>query len=108
IAVQGQDSVYKTDENGYFRINAGMNSVVVFSHPQFYPNKLKVRPGKGGVMQVSLVEKYLKDPERLHTLYDEVDKKEFLGSASTIHTNQLASNLDYTYASALAGQMAGL
>ena len=53
-------------------------------------------------------EDYLESLETLDRPYGTVDKESFLGSASTIHTNQLTTTLSNTIIPAFAGRLSGL
>ncbi len=51
---------------------------------------------------------YLKNPETLDRPYGTVDKESFLGSASTIYTDQLTTTLSSTIIPAFTGRLTGL
>ena len=112
VEIQIKGSSEKTTSNnlGNFELKAKVGDIILFSHPDFYTAEKKVKSEieTKEAIEFYLVEKYLKDPEKLDVLYGTVDKEEFLGAASTIYTEQLSSSLSNTIINSFAGRMAGL
>ena len=110
IHVKGQEKTFVTDQAGRFELDVEPGQVLVLSHPEYYTSKRKVKANdlSGGGFSVSLHDKYLKDPDQMDVLYGSMDKESFLGAASTIYTDQIASPLSSSVISSFAGRMAGL
>jgi len=86
------------------------NDIITLSHPDYLYKEVKLN-SKGVLYKDStivLIEKYLKNSNVIDRPYGTVDKESFLGSASTIYTNQLTSTLASTIIPAFAGRFSGL
>lgn len=108
VALESSDSVVISDEKGFFEIGANDGSRLIFQHPDFYTYELPVNAGLKDIFEVQLVDRYLKNPEKIDVLYGTAEKDKTVGAISTVHTNQLTSSLSTNYASALAGRLPGL
>ena len=103
------DSITTSDENGYFELPQDSYSKIYLEHPEYFVQKASVGSLKAeDTMRVNLTERMLKNPQKLDILYGTVDKNEYLGSASTVYTNELTSTLAPTYYYSLPGRLAGL
>ncbi|MEA4983136.1 MAG: SusC/RagA family TonB-linked outer membrane protein [Paludibacter sp.] len=85
-------------------------NILTLSHPDYLYKEVKL---KGELISeenltIVMTDKYLKNPEIVDRPYGTVDKESFLGSASTIYTDQLSSTLSSTIIPAFAGRFSGL
>ena len=60
------------------------------------------------VFKVTLNEQFIKNKETVSGPYESKNKKNFLGSAATVYTDELSSMMGTTILPALQGRMAGL
>jgi len=86
------------------------NDVIALSHPNYLYKEVNLK--NKGILHndttIVMVEAYLKNINIIDRPYGTVDKESFLGSASTIYTNQLATTLANTIIPAFAGRFSGL
>lgn len=134
VRVKGHSTSTLTDKDGYFHIAAGPGEVLVFQHPSFDIAEAKIKMGH--TVLVRLTDRYLHDPRSPHfaarsagdmtrttgdtifipavtrpsidVLYGETNPDYFLGSISTIGSNQLSTTPATSYTYALPGRLAGL
>lgn len=100
--------VVMSDEKGFFEITANDGGKLIFKHPGFYSYVLPVKAGVKDIVEVQLVESYLKNPDKMEVLYGTVEKGKSAGAVSTVYTNQLTTSISTNYASSLAGRLPGL
>lgn len=84
-------------------------NVLVLSHPDYLYKEVKLK-SKGILHKdttIVMTEKYLKNSDNIDRPYGITDKESFLGSVSTINTNQMATTLASTIIPALSGRFAG-
>ncbi|WP_423128405.1 SusC/RagA family TonB-linked outer membrane protein [Gaoshiqia sp. Z1-71] len=110
VQVKGREAHALTNVLGYYNLELVPGQVLVFSHPDYYnrERKLKSSDTGGTPVEVSLAAKYLPDPQKLDVLYGSTDKENYIGAASTIYTDQMASSLSNTLISSFSGRLAGL
>ena len=84
--------------------------VLRLSHPEFIHKEVKVNKLKNTerVFKVTLNEQFIKNKETVSGPYESKNKKNFLGSAATVYTDELSSMMGTTILPALQGRMAGL
>lgn len=104
------DTLANTDENGFFQLNGEKNLELLFDHRGFYVKRMKINPRltDKDTLEIRLTERYLKNPDTLDVLYATVDKHKYLGSASTVYTNEIANTLSPTFFYSLPGKLTGL
>lgn len=110
IQVYGNDTKTISDELGHFDFSAMPGCKMIFVHPDFYTRQKQLITGADDTkaLEIQLTEKYLKNPKGMDVLYGVADQSEFLGSASTIYTEQLSSTLSNSIVNSFAGRMTGL
>jgi TonB-linked SusC/RagA family outer membrane protein len=104
-----KDSLTTSDVNGHFNLDSNPSRYIYFEHPAYYVKRIAfegINPGDS--LRIKLTERFLKQTENLDVLYDTVDKEEFLGSASTVYTNELTSTLAPSFIYSLPGRLTGL
>lgn len=111
-----------TDKDGIFTLDRKPGNTVIVSHPGFLVQELRLpkdtlSPRKvieEGIektepaFKIRMVENYIKDPGTIDVLYGTRDKNSFLGSAATIHTNQMNTTLSSNIIASFAGRLPGL
>ncbi|MBL4677158.1 MAG: SusC/RagA family TonB-linked outer membrane protein [Mucilaginibacter sp.] len=106
ISLKGNNQFVISDASGKFEINAPNKSLLVFSHPGYNVKEVTGRDDRA--ITVRLADSYIKSPKTIDVLYGTANTDKFLGSVSTIYTNQLTSTPATLYTYALPGQLAGL
>ncbi len=84
--------------------------ILTLSHPDYLYKQVKLtsKDFSNEDLKIVMTERYLKNTTTLDRPYGVVDKESYLGSASTIYTNQLTSDLSATIIPSFAGQLPGL
>ncbi|MCD7973148.1 MAG: SusC/RagA family TonB-linked outer membrane protein [Candidatus Azobacteroides sp.] len=110
ITVKNSQVKVMTAEDGTFDLNLGKGDIIQISHPYYKVKEVKIKkepiPEKG--LSVRLSPKAIKNPPVMDIAYDTINRKRYLGSASTIYTDQLTKSLSGNIISSFAGQLSGL
>lgn len=82
----------------------------MITHPDYLYKEVKLKKNElsDKSLKIVLTEKYIQHPDVSDQPYGVTDKESFLGSASTIHTEQLTGVLATTIIPALVGRLSGL
>nr|WP_158557080.1 SusC/RagA family TonB-linked outer membrane protein [Mucilaginibacter conchicola] len=105
VVVKTNDTV-STDTKGFFSINAKQGATLSFKGPGYNVAQYKV--GQKDSVGIQLSEQFLKQPQSIDVLYNNVKAEDNLAAISTIYTNQLTTTPASLYTFALPGQLAGL
>ena len=110
ITMKNSDFKVITGIDGVFTFQMKKGDVLRLSHPEFIHKEVKVNKLKNTerVFKVTLNEQFIKNKETVSGPYESKNKKNFLGSAATVYTDELSSMMGTTILSALQGRMAGL
>ncbi len=111
ISVKNSDYKATTSDEGTFDLDAVYGKSLMLSHPDYLVKEIKIplQIKKGKVFKVSLIDKKLKNPATLDVPFGKtVDKTSYLGSASTIYSEEIASTMSHSIIPALVGRMPGL
>ncbi len=104
-----KDSITSTGEEGRFEFSLEANQDIYFYHSNYYIEKIAVTSkSRLKDLRIRLKERFLREENELNVLYDKIQKDNYLGSASTVYTNELTTTLQQTYVHALPGRLAGL
>lgn len=110
VAIKGTNLRTSTIIDGTFDLEIKEGDVLAFTHDKFLYHESKVTKfdvDKG--VLVHLKEEMIKYPSTLTGPYGEViDKDSYLGSASTVYTDQLTKSMGTTIIPGLVGRMSGL
>ena len=110
VVIKGSGKSVTTLEDGTFTLDFVLGDVLVFSHEGFlyYESKISNTDIKKGVL-VHLQSNSIKaSPTVPDPFGNDVDKASYLGSASTVYTEQLTTTMGTTVIPALAGRVTGL
>jgi len=110
IGIKGSDIKTFTKINGTFDLDYKVGDILTYSHKNFMYSESKVskKDVKEGI-QIHLQEKSIKNPSNVPEPYGEIiDKNSYLGSASTIYTDQLTKTMGSTVIPAMVGRISGL
>lgn len=110
VAIKGSDKRTVTSADGTFALEYKAGDVLMFSHKDFlyYESKITGADKKKGVL-VYLREKAMKEPSTIPGPYgNDADRSDYLGSESTVYTDQLTKTMGTTLIPALAGRVTGL
>ena len=110
ITMKNSDFKVVTGTDGVFSFQMKKGDVLRLSHPEFIHKEVKVNKLKNTerVFKVTLNEQFIKNKETVSGPYESKNKKNFLGSAATVYTDELSSMMGTTILPALQGRMAGL
>ena len=110
ITMKNSDFKVITGIDGVFTFQMKKGDVLRLSHPEFIHKEVKVNKLKNTerVFKVTLNEQFIKDKGTVSGPYEPKNKKNYLGSAATVYTDELSSMMGTTILSALQGRMAGL
>lgn len=110
ITMKNSDFKVVTGEDGAFTFQLKKGDVLRLSHPGFIHKEVKVNKLKNTerIFKVTLNELFIKNEQTISGPYEAKDQKSYLGSASTVYTDQLASSMGTTILPALQGRLAGL
>lgn len=99
-----------TGEDGIFVFTYKKGDVLRLAHPGFLYKEIKVNKLKNNerIFKVVLAEEFIKSPDVISGAYTAKDKASFLGSASTVYTEQVKSMQSTTILPSLAGRLNGL
>jgi TonB-linked SusC/RagA family outer membrane protein len=110
IGIKGGNEKTITVLNGSFKLNYLIGNVLTFKHKDFiyFESKITKENIEKGV-QIHLHEKLIITPSTLTGPYGEtIDNDSYLGSASTVYTNQLTNTMGSTVIPGMVGRIAGL
>lgn len=110
ITMKNSDLKVITGIDGVFTFQMKKGDVLRLSHPEFIHKEVKVNKLKNTerVFKVTLNEQFIKDKGTVSGPYEPKNKKNYLGSAATVYTDELSSMMGTTILPALQGRMAGL
>ena len=110
ITMKNSDFKVITGIDGVFTFQMKKGDVLRLSHPEFIHKEVKVNKLKNTerVFKVTLNEQFIKNRETVSGPYEPKNKKNYLGSAATVYTDDLSSMMGTTILPALQGRMAGL
>ena len=110
ITMKNSDFKVITGIDGVFTFQMKKGDVLRLSHPEFIHKEVKVNKLKNTerVFKVTLNEQFIKDKGTVSGPYEPKNKKNYLGSAATVYTDELSSMMGTTILPALQGRMAGL
>ncbi|UCS93361.1 SusC/RagA family TonB-linked outer membrane protein [Echinicola marina] len=102
--------IASSNEEGIIYLDKELDGVFSFHHEGFYVIRKKIGPEsrEGDVSAVYLMERFVKSPKRMETLYGDADPEVYLGASSAVYTDQLSTTLGNTILHALPGRIAGL
>lgn len=111
VAVKGSTYTTVTDADGNFEFDNKDGKVLKLSHADYlyqeYNTASLKRLEKG--MKVTMLEKAVKTaPKTLPTAFDVKKTDSYLGSASTVYTDQLTKTMNSTLIQSLLGRMTGM
>jgi len=110
IGIKGKSEKASTIFDGTFNLNYMIGEVLTYTHKDFIylESKITKEDVKKGV-RLHLHEKLINTPATITGPYGElIDKDSYLGSASTIYTNQLTNTMGSTVIPGMVGRIAGL
>ncbi len=107
ITVKGSSNAVQTNSDGHFEINAGSGSTLEIKAVNHYTNNVVVK-NQSEPLKIRLLDQFLQSYDKIDVLYGVRDKSDFLGSISTVYTNQLVTTPGPTYDYSLPGQLTGL
>lgn len=109
LTTVANDSLTTSAADGSFELEVTETLKTVIAHPEFYTETYYFEPvNRFNPVEIRLDSRLLKVTDEIHTIYDSRSKKAFLGSQSTIYTDQLTTTLAQTYVHALPGRLTGL
>lgn len=100
-----------TAEDGTFSFDSSSGNKLMLSHPDYMGKEVRLPKNlkAGKTLKIQMKEKFFKNPSVLDMPYGKsVTKDKFLGSASTVYTDQLSTTLSTNVLSALSGRLPGL
>lgn len=110
VTIKGTNKSAVSSDDGTFMLDYGIDDVLTFSHKNYLYRESKVSDTdlKKGVL-VHLFGNTVKDISTIPGPFgDSIDKDSYLGSASTVYTDQLTTTMGTTIIPALAGRVTGL
>lgn len=110
IRIKGKSANTTTIFDGRFALDYMIGDVLTYTHKDFiyFESKITKENVEKGI-QIHLREKTIKTPTTITGPYGEsIDKNSYLGSASTIYTNQLTNTMGTTVIPGMVGRIAGL
>jgi TonB-linked SusC/RagA family outer membrane protein len=110
IGIKGKNEKTTSDLNGTFNLDYMIGNVLTYKHKDFiyFESKITKENVSKGV-QIHLHEKLIITPSTLTGPYGEtIDKDSYLGSESTVYTNQLTNTMGSTVIPGMVGRIAGL
>lgn len=112
VAVKGSSIKVLTDANGEFQLDGqeGRTLQVVapgFKEIDFNPSPLK-READKELVKIILSELFVPEKKTVPGLFGAVDAANYIGSASTIYTDQVTKAMGSTIIPGMVGKMAGL
>lgn len=112
VTITMKNSEFKvvTGVDGVFTFQMKKGDVLRLSHPEFIYKEIKVNKLKNTerVFKVTLNEQFIKNKGTVSAPYELKNKKNYLGAAATVYTDELSSMMGTTILPALQGRMAGL
>lgn len=110
ISIKNRDYKAVTDADGGFKFDLMKGDVLTLSHPGFLHKEVKVNKLKNTerIFKVTLDDQFIKRPTTIHVSHGTKDKENFIGSASTVYTDQLNSMMSTTIIPSLMGRLSGL
>jgi len=127
VHIKGEKTGRVTNQDGAFNLPAGPGTVLVFEYPGYNTTEVKAKSSRP--LFVRLSARYLqqtvtpristvpagdtiyipgKSASALNVLYGQANAGSFLGSISTVGSNQLSTTPASSYTYALPGRLAGL
>ena len=111
ITVKTTNAQRLSGEDGTFSLESIYGATLVLSHPDFIVKEIKVPHSlkKNAKFRVAMTDKKLKNPETIDLPYrGSIDKDSYLGAASTIYSDEIASHLSSNILGAMVGRVSGL
>ena len=125
VQIKGRGIEVVTNETGSFEINTNPEDILIFKHPLYNVEEVKVSQKKE--LMVRLIGLYLKGnymlgksykadtlglmipaAQKLDVLYGQVNPESLLGSIATVYSSQLSTTPASLYLYALPGRLPGL
>ena len=110
VTMKNSDFKVMTNADGAFEFRYKKGDKLCFSHPGFLYKEVKVNKirKEERVFKVTLSEEYYKSRDVIYGPYKTKDKASYLGSASTVYSEQLGTMMSTSFLPSLQGRMAGL
>jgi TonB-linked SusC/RagA family outer membrane protein len=111
ISIKGENANVLSNTNGIFEIDYNKGNTLEFSHPNCLYKEIKVnslKKTKEGAFNIFMQRKNVPNSETISGPFVEKDKTSYLGSASTVYTDQLNSAMSTTIIPSLTGRLSGL
>lgn len=105
ITIQESAINIYSDKSGLFKIDGSLKSKLKLEHPKFYAKIITI---KADSLTIRMEDRFLQQSDNLDVLYGTVNKKSFLGAASTVYSNELTTTPSTLYPYALTGRLPGL
>ncbi|MDE6449409.1 MAG: SusC/RagA family TonB-linked outer membrane protein [Muribaculaceae bacterium] len=112
VLVKGADTRVLTDGDGKFEVDLKSNTTLLVVAPGYQATEFNVaslrRAKDKENVRIVLNEQYVPSSETVPGVYGPVDADSYIGSASTVYTDEINRTIGSTIIPGLTGKMAGL